>query len=108
MFPNQNPKLAINLRRLNNLMPILPNPPLNIIKLQLAFPNNLKQLPRSHLRQLTLSKSHWQRAHFAFNIQLFNRHGCRLKGDYFVAVNCPLNQFMHGGDFYAVQKVRLS
>ena len=75
MFSNQNPKLSPNLKSLNNLMPIILYPTLNIIKLQLAFPDNFQKLPRSHSLQLPLSKSNGHGTHFPLNIQLFSCQG---------------------------------
>ena len=107
MFPNQNSKLSHSLRSFNNLMPITLNPTLNIVKLQLAFADDLKQLPSRHALQLPLCKRHGHGAHFAFNIQLFNRQKVRLKSDYFVAIGCPLDEFMDGGSFDSVKHVSL-
>ena len=81
-------------------MSVILDPALYVIKLQLTLADDLKQLPRHHGFELTLSKSHWQRAHFAPNIQLFNAQSYSLKRYDFVAVSCPLDKIMNGCEFH--------
>ena len=68
MFSNQNHKLGTTLRCLQNLMPIIFRPTLNIIELQLAFANNLEYFAWSHGLKPALGKCYWQRAHFTLDI----------------------------------------
>jgi hypothetical protein len=86
-------------------MPVVLDPTLNIFKLQLPLANNLQQLPHNHTCQLALSKRYWQRAHLTPNIQLFNFQKTSLKHYYFITVNCPLDKFMNGRDFYPIKEV---
>lgn len=107
MFYNQNPKLQTNQRSLNNLMPIISKPTLNIIKLQLPLTNNLQQLPRLHAVKFTFSKRYRQGTHFAFNIQGFKAQMGSLEGYDFVAINCPLNKVMNSCKLYAINELGL-
>ena len=92
---------------LNHFMSIPLNPPHNIIKLQLAFTCNFQQLAQNHSVKLPLCKSHWHRAHFAFNIQLFNSQNRSLESDYFVTISCPIYEFVDGCKFHAFKQISL-
>ena len=69
---NHNPKLNTRLSRLHNLIPVILQPPLNVIKLQFTLTHNLQKLPQSHPLQLPLCENNWHGAHFPLNVQFFN------------------------------------
>ncbi len=88
-------------------MPVIFDPTLNIIKLQLTFTYNLQKLPYSHRCKLTFCQRYWHRTHFTFNIYFFNRQDCPLKCNYFIAINSPISKLMNSCNFYTVIQVRL-
>ena len=105
---NQQLKLAIGLNRFNHFMPIIPNPPLNIIKLQFTLADNLQQLPRRHAFELSLCQRHGHRAHFSFNIQLFKAQAKSLEHYNLVTINRRIDQFVNSRNLNPIHQVSLS